>query len=114
MKLLAYMLAVALSIWVGIGGCSKKEEADRSGDTETLTDLFLDLAAATQQHRADTTALRQRHEALLQAYHISPAEVERALKVYRKHPEQWVQVLRRMSEKQKEEESEEKKKKAAQ
>lgn len=94
------MLSLCLSIWIGIGGCSKKEEANNN--VEALANLFLDLATATEQYQADTTALRQKQEALLQAHHISPTEVEQALEKYNQHPEKWIQILQRMSEKQKE------------
>ncbi len=111
MKTLVYMLILALSIEIGISDCSKNKTVNRP-DEDTSADLFFDLAQATQQHAADTTALRQRHEALLQAYPISPAELEQVLKGYEQHPEKWIQLLQKMSDKQREEKNEKKKKAA--
>lgn len=114
MKTLVYTLTLALCLWIDAGGCLPKEKADRSDNIDAFADLFFDLAQATQQCSGDTTALHQEHEALLQAYHISPAEVEQALNVYTQHPEKWIQILQKMDEKQKEEKKNGEIKKAAQ
>lgn len=110
MNTLTYILIIALSIWIGMGNCSKKEKAEKSEDA--LAELFLELAQATQQCTADTAALRQRQEAILQAHHISPREVEQTLRDYRQHPEKWIQLLQKMNEKQEKQEKKGKKKAA--
>ena len=91
------LLVIAAFFWAGIVSCTKREAVE--WDTDMLANLLFDMAEATKQCAADTAALRQRHEALLRAYRISPAELEQLFREYEQTPERWIPILEKMNKK---------------